>query len=114
MSLTLSQPLPPEQEQLQHLSQPFPSSFPSLLPRPHSGDYKQHRGDAADDRDSGDVEKSDRKQRPVRGLSARVSGAVHTGEAHSLSAAHAGHLVAGIRPLPHQAEVGTLSRKKAV
>lgn len=122
MKKSLNQPLPPEQEhsdgpnqQFDHLLPQFSSSFPSFLSRPHPADHEQHSGDAADDGDFGDFEKSDWKQQPVRGgtpvhLSARVSGAVHTGEAHPLSAAHAGHFVAGIRALPHQAEVCTLCK----
>lgn len=90
-------------------------SFPSLLPRPHAGNQKQLSGDSADDGVSGDFEKSHRKQQPVTGgtgthLPARVSGAVHAREARPLSAAHAGHFVAGIRPLPHQAKVSAYGK----
>lgn len=102
-------------QKLPHLSLTFSSSFQSLLPRPHSGNHEQHSGETGDDEDSGGFGKSHRKWQPVRGgtpahLSARVAGAVHTREACPLSTAHAGHLVAGICPLPHQTQVRSFSK----
>lgn len=102
-------------QKLPHLSLTFSTSFQSLLPRPHSGNHEQHSGETGDDEDSGGFGKSHRKRQPVRGgtpahLSARVAGAVHTREARPLSTAHAGHLVAGIRPLPHQTQVPSFSK----
>lgn len=85
-------------------------SLSALLPRTHADNHQQHasvsaaRGDPKPDGKRFGRTDGTRWRAHVN-LPAWVSGAVHEGDAHPLSAAHGGDSVAGLHSLPHQKEV---------